>query len=370
MDYDVLAFIGRFQFFTDAHREIVETALKRSKKVAMVLGSHDQPRDSRNPFTTSERIQMISAVFPEEVATGRLHFVPMVDHTYNLNRWISGVQAGVSTVANTPFTPDPVKIGLIGHAKDHTSFYLKSFPTWGSVNVENYAGLNATDLRREYFNGTYDGHDAPAEVFEFLEAFKLTPAYAQIVHDIQFESLYKKGTHPQTPADVEAFIAAEGFDAAAADAVRLFHANYGVKYAPTFHTVDAVVTQSGHVLLIERKAAPGEGLWALPGGFLDPQETLRAGMLRELREETNIALSDETLNRCIRSWQTFDEPNRSRRGRTITTAFRIELRDDVALTKIKGGDDAAKAQWVPLAQVSRNVMFEDHYDIIENMVSI
>ena len=40
-------------------------------------------------------------------------------------------------------------------------------------------------------------------------------------------------------------------------------------YPPTFVTTDAVVVQSGHILLIQRKAAPGKGLWALPGGFLN-----------------------------------------------------------------------------------------------------
>jgi bifunctional NMN adenylyltransferase/nudix hydrolase len=100
---------------------------------------------------------------------------------------------------------------------------------------------------------------------------------------------------------------------------------------------------------------------------LDQDETMLNGMLRELREETRIALSEETLRRCVRSWRTFDDPHRSPRGRTVTTAFRIELRDETSLTKVKGGDDAAKARWVPLSQVSRAAMFEDHYDILVSM---
>lgn len=342
MDFDVLAFIGRFQPFHIGHQVVVDTALQRAKKVAIVIGGHDQPRNTRDPFTTAERIQMITAVYPNEVADGRIQFVPQVNHRYNDQRWIAGVQTGVTAVANNPFTPDPVKIGLIGHSKDASSYYLKCFPTWDGVEVANVSGINATDLRRGYFSDFISETEAnmlPLPVTHWLERWIGTEAFDQVRDETAFIETYKRQWEK-------------------------------APYAPTFHTVDAVVVQSGHILLVERGAAPGKGLWALPGGFLNPGETLRQGALRELREETRIALSEETLDRCIRSWRTFDDPNRSARGRTITTAFHVELRADTALTKVKGADDAAKARWVPLSKVSRSVMFEDHYDIIQTMVAI
>ena len=97
-------------------------------------------------------------------------------------------------------------------------------------------------------------------------------------------------------------------------------------------------------------------------------ETAREAAVRELVEETRIKLSKETLDRCINSWRVFEDPHRSQRGRTITTAFRIELRPDTELPKIKGSDDAASAAWVPIANLRREAMFEDHYDILETMV--
>lgn len=339
MDFDVLAFIGRFQPFHVGHQVVVDTALERAKKVAIVIGGHDQPRSTRDPFTTADRIAMITAVYPNEVADGRIHFVPQVNYRYNDQRWIAGVQTGVTAVANTPFTPDPVKIGLIGHSKDATSYYLNSFPTWESVAVGNVGGINATDIRDGYLDGTGQIGNLPVPVIDWLRDFQKKPEYRQLAEEQAFIRHYKKQ-----------------FEA--------------LPYPPTFHTVDTVVVQSGHILLVERGAMPGKGLWALPGGFLNQGETLRQGALRELREETRIALSDETLNRCIRSWRTFDDPHRSARGRTITTAFHVELRPDVKLTKVKGADDAAKARWVPLSKVSRSVMFEDHFDIIQTMVAI
>lgn len=339
MDFDVLAFAGRFQPFHNGHKAVVDEALRRAKKVAIVIGSHDQPRNTRNPFTTAERIEMISAVYPDEVLHRRIVFVPQIDYLYNDKRWIAGVQTGVTAVAHTPFTPDPVKIGLIGHSKDQSSFYLKCFPEWGSVEVENHAGINATAIRDSYLRNDDKlkyAAQLPEPVIAWLENFWDTPALRTLRREFEFINNYRKQ-----------------WEAA--------------PYAPTFHTVDAVVVQSGHVLLVERGAMPGKGLWALPGGFLEQGERLVDGAVRELVEETRIALSEDTLRRCITKHAVFDDPHRSQRGRTITTAFLFELRPDVKLTKVKGADDAAKARWVPLSQVKRSVMFEDHFDICSEL---
>jgi bifunctional NMN adenylyltransferase/nudix hydrolase len=336
MDFDVLAFIGRFQPFHNGHKAVVDEALSRARKVALVIGSHDQPRNTRNPFTTAERIEMITAVYPDEVREGRIAFVPMIDHRYNDRRWIAGVQTGVTAVAHSSFTPDPIRIGLIGHSKDSTSFYLSCFPTWSSIEVGNVSGINATAIRNEFFEGVFMGRNVPDDVMTWLDNFSKKPSFRLVQDEHTFVLRYR-----------EQWASAP--------------------YAPTFHTVDAVVVQSGHILLVERGAMPGKGLWALPGGFLNADEKIIDGAVRELCEETTIALSEETLRRCITKRMVFDDPNRSQRGRTITSAFLFELRPDVKLTKVKGADDAAKAKWVPLSKVTRGMMFEDHFDIIVEM---
>jgi bifunctional NMN adenylyltransferase/nudix hydrolase len=336
MDFDVLAFAGRFQPFHNGHKAVVDEALCRARKVALVLGSHDQPRDTRNPFPTAERIEMITSVYPDEVAAGRIAFVPVTDYRYNDQKWIAGVQTGVTMVANTPFTPDPIRIGLIGHSKDHTSWYLKAFPMWGSIEVPNKDGIDATTIRDQFFQKSGEIRNVSRPVEEFLRRFETTKEMEVLRREYEFIRDYRK----QWAA---------------------------APYAPTFLTVDALVIQSGHILLVKRGALPGKGLWALPGGFLEQTETLVDGAVRELMEETQINLSEETLKRCITRQRVFDDPNRSQRGRTVTTAFLFELRPDVKLTKVKGGDDAAKAKWVPLSEVKRSMMFEDHFDIISEM---
>ena len=342
MDYDVLAFIGRFQPFHMGHKAVVDAALMSSKKVGIVIGSDQQPRTARNPFTTNERVEMISTVYPREVANGAIHFVPQVDHVYNLQRWIGGIQSGIMTVANTPFTPDPVRTGLIGHSKDSSSFYLKSFPTWDSIEVPNHSNLNATDIRRGYFSIGLNEQarwKMPEPVCDWLDVFEHTDAYAAVRAEQEHLADYARQWA-------------------------------SAPYPPVFYTADAIVVQSGHILLVKRGAQPGKGLWAMPGGFVNRYESPRQAAVRELKEETKINLHPDTLDRSITSWRVFDDPYRSQRGRTVTTAYKIDLRDSETLPTIKGSDDAEKAKWVPLGHLKREIMFEDHYDIIEAMVGV
>jgi bifunctional NMN adenylyltransferase/nudix hydrolase len=139
-------------------------------------------------------------------------------------------------------------------------------------------------------------------------------------------------------------------------------------YAPTFVTVDAIVVQSGHVALVRRRAAPGKGLWAMPGGFLNVGERIRDAVIRELREETGIKVPDKVLRGSIVAQDVFDDPNRSARGRTITHAFLFKL-EDGPLPRIKGMDDADKAWWEPISNLKREHFFEDHVDILQNMIA-
>jgi len=109
-------------------------------------------------------------------------------------------------------------------------------------------------------------------------------------------------------------------------------------------TADIIILKKNNnqtfVLLIERKHQPFEGMWALPGGFLDMDETLEEAAIRELHEETGI--SGVELNQ----FHTFSKVNRDPRHRTITTVF-IGFAD-VKTAAPKAGDDAAKAQWFDL----------------------
>jgi bifunctional NMN adenylyltransferase/nudix hydrolase len=181
--------------------------------------------------------------------------------------------------------------------------------------------------------------DIPESVSNFLLEFSLTDAFTQLKRELQFVRDYQK----QWEA-----------------------APYPVKHA----TVDSVVEQSGHILLVKRKAEPGKGLWALPGGHLNEYETQLDGAIRELREETKIKVPEAVLRGSIRDHETFDDPYRSTLGRVITKVYHFKLADDVTLPRVKGSDDAIAAKWIPISELREDQMFDDHFAIVQYFLGL
>lgn len=107
-------------------------------------------------------------------------------------------------------------------------------------------------------------------------------------------------------------------------------------------TVDVVIfalrDQDLKVLLIQRKHPPFADYWAIPGGFVDMQESLEAAALRELEEETGVR------DVYIEQLYTFGQPDRDPRTRVITVAY-FALVPDMALASLQAGTDAADARW-------------------------
>jgi len=95
------------------------------------------------------------------------------------------------------------------------------------------------------------------------------------------------------------------------------------------------------VLLIRRKEEPFKGCWALPGGFVNENESLERAAARELHEETGLVVSPSKLEML----GAFGDPGRDPRGHTVTVAF-VTFR--ATETAINAGDDAVEAKWQPL----------------------
>lgn len=338
-EFDVLVTIGRFQPFHNGHKAVIDEALKKAKEVIVVVGSSFAARNIRNPFTFEERKEMIKSVYADD----HVKVVPVADYPYDDSKWVASVQSAV--YAAMSWSADPIRIGLIGHEKDGSSYYLKIFPTWDSVSVPNIDGINATDIRDIIFNNVSKWKTLvgkmPRNVMDYVGHLSLTAQFDILHKEYKMIQKYKESwkTAP---------------------------------FPPTFMTVDAVVVQSGHVLLVKRGAMPGKGLWALPGGFLNQDERMLDGAIRELKEETKIKVPVPVLKGSIKASQTFDNPHRSQRGRTITQAFYIDLGFDEKLPKVKGSDDAEKAFWVPLNEVvaNRDKFFEDHFTMISFFTKI
>ncbi|MDR0921611.1 MAG: NUDIX hydrolase [Lactobacillales bacterium] len=110
-------------------------------------------------------------------------------------------------------------------------------------------------------------------------------------------------------------------------------------------TVDLVIFNptKDKILLIQRKANPFREAWALPGGFINPQEASETAVLRETFEETSIKVSEKDVKQLY----TFSTPFRDPRGWVISIAYTAILPvEPVAVA----GDDARNAEWFPIRE--------------------
>ena len=136
---------------------------------------------------------------------------------------------------------------------------------------------------------------------------------------------------------------------------------YTYEYPRPAVTTDAVLfANTGdekYILLIKRGRQPYEGLWALPGGFLEVDEELIDGVKRELEEETGLTGID------LKQLKAYGGVNRDPRHRTISVVF-YGITDK--LREVKGMDDAAEAHWFPIDNLP-SLAF-DHAKIVEDAV--
>jgi 8-oxo-dGTP diphosphatase len=113
-------------------------------------------------------------------------------------------------------------------------------------------------------------------------------------------------------------------------------------------TVDVIIftlrDEALQVLLVKRKHPPFQGMWAIPGGFIEMDESLEKAALRELKEETDVG-GDVYLEQLY----TYGDPDRDPRGRVITVAY-FAVVPPTALHP-HPGDDAAEARWWPVNEL-------------------
>lgn len=341
--FDLIVFIGRFQPFHWGHAFILETALKQAKKVVIILGSAEAPRSPKNPFTAEERRVMIHQFCQEQHPQdlNRIIFEPVEDRYYNESRWIREVEQAVlkhSTGQNN-------KIGIIGHEKDSSSYYLTSFPKFTWVSVQNHHEISATTIREPWFkhnlfqNSKLLGY-MPNSIQNDLKKFQSHPEFLYLCE-------YAKAM--RTHQDMWA----------------------NTPYPVIFVTVDALVLCQEHVLLIQRGNHPGQGYLALPGGYLDPKEWIKTAVIRELIEETQIQVDSQTLTLALQSLTVFDHPDRSEEARKITHVGLIKL-SQTRLPEVNPADDALQAIWVPLSKLvqMKNKIHGDHYPIMNELLHL
>ncbi len=131
-------------------------------------------------------------------------------------------------------------------------------------------------------------------------------------------------------------------------------------------TVDVVILTMSegalHMLLVRRGEAPFKGMWAIPGGFKRPNETLHEAARRELAEETGVDVP--TL---LTQFGAYGDPERDPRMNVVTVGYLAVLREVGAIV---AGTDAAEALLVPVADVLRGKLdlAFDHLKIVRDAI--
>ncbi|MEM1262559.1 MAG: NUDIX domain-containing protein [Pseudomonadota bacterium] len=109
------------------------------------------------------------------------------------------------------------------------------------------------------------------------------------------------------------------------------------------------------VLLVKRALAPFRGEWALPGGFVDIDESLTDAAMRELREETGVEAA------YLEQLYTFGEPRRDPRERVISVAYYALMASDTL--EIRAASDAEGVGWFRLDELP--ALAFDHAEILD-----
>ncbi len=334
--YDYAVFIGRFQPFHIGHLFVFQEALKHAKQLIVLVGSSGSARTLRNPFTFSERAEMISNTLPNELKS-RIILRPLQDYTYDDDAWVDAVTQTIETTIDD----DTKTVALVGHDKDETTYYLKLFPNWAYIEVGNLDGINATAVRNRYFSevdaSAFTSNILVETTIDWLRRFSQSET---------FKALHDEFLH-----------------------IKAFKASWAnTPYPVIFTTTDALVRYGNEILLITRKHLPGKGLLALPGGFVEKDETLFDACLRELSEETQLDVTKTVLKQSLVNHQVFDNPKRSSRGRVISYCYYFDLSTLPERPKVTAADDAETAVWLDFNTLDRSQLFDDHFFIIKTFI--
>jgi 8-oxo-dGTP diphosphatase len=138
------------------------------------------------------------------------------------------------------------------------------------------------------------------------------------------------------------------------------------RFPPFAVTVDIVILTMAegalHLLLVRRGEAPYEGMWAIPGGFKRPAETLDEAARRELVEETGVDVAS-----LLTQFGAYGDPGRDPRMNVVTVAYLAVLRDVGAIV---AGTDAAEAALTPVSDVLNGKvgLAFDHLRIVRDAI--
>lgn len=337
-----------FQWITEKHANTVVKAAETSDLVVILVTEADAHRSIINPFSFEERSELIKSVFSDLWAEDRLRIVSVPTRLYSDNDESYAMQAICHLLdqLNLDTTQPDIEIKVQGQLMEEAA---AASGAWELVRASVKAPLEQSSLIENYLLSD-EPIDASDPMGRFLRTFRQTEAFKELQNECQDKHsiLTKFGTGP-------------------------------------FDTADAICTYNDKVLLITRKNPPFRHCYATPGGLLDPNEDALTAAIRELLEETEMrvptylltggqtsadaswdVVTEEFLRERVRN-QTptqFDSSTRDPRGDYRANAFWFDLSDLPTPPKVIGRDDANKAEWIPIDELTTSKMAFDHYAIL------
>lgn len=302
-------FLGRFQPLKKDDIALLETARAQFDHVLVLVAGAGRPARVRAPLSWTA----IAGGFERSCTPGNWSVLPLLDTLYDDATWVSHVRLCLEKTYFDIGWSD-ASVTIIGQSDANARATLSLFPDWDSA------------LTRERSSG--------------LDAF------------------YNAGC-PGLPEDTRATLQAARANLQDEQA-RLEKAGEVLGYPVVLNTADAVITQSNHLLVVERE----DGLLSIPGSHIGPLETAREAALRVAKTKTGLDMPKGALSGRLDYSRVFDHPERSERGRVRTEAFVFTLPASGRMENIKPG----KGFWLPYHACSPDAFFEDHYDICQALL--
>jgi len=171
--FDYCIYIGRFQPYHNGHAKVLEIAFKYGRKVLLFIGSAQDIKSIKNPFTVKERIEIIKNNLTEE-ELDRIIFIPIKDYTIDKD-WLAEITTQVNLVTN-----NNTSIAITGYYEhaNGTKFFEDNFSSYTYIEIkERYNNISATSVRAAYFTDNNVEKNwalnIPVGTAKYLREFKL-----------------------------------------------------------------------------------------------------------------------------------------------------------------------------------------------------
>ena len=350
--------VGKFSFVTREIFHVLKKASDENDHVLIFVCSADRSKDYAMPFTHHDRADNILKTIDVNDGIEREDFsVCLVkDNPVNRRQWITDVHSKLNERLNALYV-DRKTLDINVYVSNESNHQYENIFPEPTFTVHKVSMGNNEELFKDFYG------------MEDISSY-IAPNMCGLY------DAYRKSEWYDTPRLTSEMN--HGFDTLKKEyeAVKYQKEQWeAAPFPPTFVTTDAVVNYKGYVLVVKRKGAIGNGLYCLPGGFLPQKDSIKEGIVSNLKKDTNIQVHENIISSNILKVKTYDDPIRSLRGRIITNAGLIEL-DGV--TSLKGFPKVRKtksqkehAGWFSLFEIEnmREMFFEDHYYIIKDLLS-